>query len=91
MTVPPISAAVSQENSGKFTLIATFCDLRQAQIEDDLQRRQRRFDAELARRMDLLHAGKPLPREPIADNPYTGRRSGAWGVVIPHPAVAQHA
>ena len=34
------------------------------------RRRERAFDLELQRRLDLFLSGKQIPSEPIADNPY---------------------
>ena len=91
MTVMPSSATMSLADCAERTVITTFGLRRAAQIAEDRQRREQRFDAELARRLELFRAGLPLPYEPIADNPYTARPSAVRGVVLRHPAVTRTA
>jgi hypothetical protein len=49
--------------------ITAFCTRPAAQIAEDRRRREQRFDAELARWLELFCAGLPLPQEPIANTP----------------------
>jgi hypothetical protein len=60
-------------------------------MAEDRRCREQRFDAELARWLELFRAGLPLPQKPIADNPYTARPSEVRSVVMPHPAVTRTA
>jgi hypothetical protein len=50
--------------------IIDFQRFRKAAAAERQRRREEAFDRELRRRLDLFLAGKPIPSEPIADNPY---------------------